>query len=148
MRDAITLMDKCLSFSTELTLENVIQALGIADYDTMFGLFDAICKNESDKVIEHIEAVHMSGKDLKQFIRSFSDMLLDICKYNVTKEFKYVQLPGSYENKLASYSAKEFNVAYVLLKDMITLTSSIKWETSPKPVIESTLLLEVNRDWE
>ena len=38
MRDAITMMDKCLSFSSTLSLENVVKALGVADYETMIGL--------------------------------------------------------------------------------------------------------------
>ena len=148
MRDAITLMDKCLSFSEELTVENVIHALGVADYDSMFALFDSICDNKADKVIELIESVYMSGRDLKQYIKAFTDMLLDICKYNVTKDFKYVQLPSSYEKELKSYSEYEYIVAHRLLKDMIDLSASIKWETSPKSVVESSLLLEVNMKWE
>ena len=148
MRDAITLTDKCLSFSEQLFIENVIQALGVADYDSMFALFDSICDNKADKIIDIIERVHMSGKDLKQFIKAFTDMLLDICKYDVTKEFTYVQLPSTYNKELESYSKYEFNVAHSLLKDMCSLNASIKWETSPKSVIESALLLEVNYQWE
>jgi len=33
MRDAITLMDKALSYSLDLTLENVVKALGVTNYD-------------------------------------------------------------------------------------------------------------------
>ena len=144
MRDAITLMDKCLSYSIDLTLDNVIHALGVVDYEMMFNLFDAICDNKSDKVIDIIERVHMSGKDLKQFVKAFSDMLLDICKYDVTSDFKYIQLPKTYETELGAYSNYEFGVAHRLLKSMISLNSLIKWETSPKPVIEATLLMEVD----
>ena len=41
MRDAITLMDKCLSYSSELTVENIVKALGVADYDTMMEKVEA-----------------------------------------------------------------------------------------------------------
>ena len=41
MRDAITMLDKCLAYSSELSMENVLKALGIADYDTMMDFINA-----------------------------------------------------------------------------------------------------------
>ena len=46
MRDAITMMDKCLSFSSTLSLENVVKALGVADYETMIDLSANILINK------------------------------------------------------------------------------------------------------
>ena len=54
MRDAITLMDKCLSYSNELTLDNVVKALGVTDYDTMFKLNDSFFDDDKAKMIEII----------------------------------------------------------------------------------------------
>ena len=38
MRDAITMMDKCLSFSSTLSLENVVKTIGVADNETMIDM--------------------------------------------------------------------------------------------------------------
>jgi S1-C subfamily serine protease len=38
MRDAITLMDKCLSLDNNLTLENVLSVVGTGSYDTLFNM--------------------------------------------------------------------------------------------------------------
>jgi len=57
MRDAITLMDKCLAYSKDLTLENVVKALGTTDYDTMFKLTDYLIDNKVKLSLALIEDI-------------------------------------------------------------------------------------------
>ena len=87
MRDAITLLDKCLAYSKDLTVENVVQALGTVDYEVFFELSDAILKRDSANVIKVIETVYADGKDLKQFVKDYLSFLLDINKYDILHSF-------------------------------------------------------------
>ena len=64
MRDAITLMDKCLSYSNDLTLDVVMQAVGGVDYDAMIDLTTFLIIGDAGAVIESIEKIHLSGIDL------------------------------------------------------------------------------------
>lgn len=142
MRDAITLMDKCLAFSPSLTIQNVISALGTVDYHVMFDLSDAIFDKKADRIIEIIETIHRSGKDLKQFIKQYMNFLLDVCKYSSLNSFEFLQIPITYKTELSSYDSYEFDVSRKLLGDMIRLNADIKWDTTPKPMIEATLIME------
>jgi len=144
MRDAITMMDKCHSYSDDLTMENVVKALGLNDYDIMFELNTAILENKPDDIISIIESIHSSGKDLKIFMKSYMQFLLDICKYHVLGDFKYVNIPNIYEKELESDGDYEKWRIKELLTTIIRLNADIKWDTSPKYVIEATLLLEVD----
>ena len=141
MRDAITLMDKCLAFDTHLTTENISKALGTVNYETMFALNEAIFNKDISNIIHIIEEIHNSGKDLKQFVKSYMLFILDVCKYDCTREFTYLQIPGTYKTNLDKYTDKEFEGCLNLLDCIVKLNSEIKWETSPKVVIESTLIL-------
>lgn len=67
MRDAITMLDKCLSYASDVTLKNVVDALDVTDYDTFFDLTTAILEEKPNKCITIIENLFMKGKDLKQF---------------------------------------------------------------------------------
>lgn len=142
MRDAITLLDKCLAYSEELIIENVIEALGTVDYEEFFVLTDAINMKKSDDVIQIIENIYMAGKDLKQFIKDYMVFLLDINKYDITKSFRYMQMPGVYEQQLQHYPDDWFSCCQRLLPIVVQLSSDIKWETQPKVVIEIRLLGE------
>lgn len=145
MRDAITLMDKCLAYSPDLTMENVLKALGTVDYETMIKLTRAITvANDAAKVIQIIEDVHRSGKDLKQFIKSYMNFLLDLNKYSFLKSFDYLEIPKTYENDIAQLSGdSERNKD--LLSTVIKLNADIKWDTAPKSFIEAVLIMEVNK---
>lgn len=140
MRDAITLLDKCLSYdSTELTMQTVITALGVMDYSELFSLFKDIYHAEDANIIRSIEDTYMNGKDLKQFTRQFFFFVLELVKYNVVKDFKYVSIPNTYADQ-CNLSAGEQEFAMRLIIKLQELVNVIKWEQNPKPFIIARLL--------
>ena len=143
MRDAITLLDKRLAYSTNLSIENVVKALGTVDYETMFHLTDAIYNKDNAEVLKVIDDVHMSGKDLKQFVKTYTNFILDICKYKIIGNFEFIEIPSMYKYRLDSYKSESCadDTFSNLLSTLVKLNADVKWETSPKPVIQSTLLL-------
>lgn len=145
MRDAITLMDKCISFNTDLTLENVVKALGTVDYEVMMELTDAVITHDKKNIVKIVESIYSSGKDIKQFISQYVKFLLDIQKFSIGCT-RYMQIPMTEENKdwLEGMEKEDFEVCMDLLDDIIKLNSSIKWSQSPKYDLEAVLLLFVN----
>ena len=145
MRDAITMMDKCLSYSDELTMENVVKALGLNDYDIMFELTTCVLENNGYDIISIVEHIHSSGKDLKIFLKSYMQFLLDMNKYLMLGDFKFVNIPNIYKDDLDEFNGdwEKFRLKK-LLSTIIKLNADIKWDTSPKAMIEATLLLEVD----
>lgn len=144
MRDAITLMDKCLSYSSELTVENVVKALGVTDYDSLFQLSDAIISGDISAVLSTVNEIHASGKDLKLFVKTYTEFLLDVCKYHITKVFDFLKIPRLYGEKLNKLDSK-YNVCRDLLDYLMKLSNDLKYENNPKAVVEATLLLYMSR---
>lgn len=142
MRTAISLMDKCLSYSSELTVQNVVAALGVADYTEYFALADALLASDARTVIETLEGVKSSGKDSNQFSKGFLGFCMDICKYCACRDFKYIRIPNTYEDKLKSaYCAHEqLFKRYVGL--LVHLNSEIRYELDAFTMLEATLYLE------
>lgn len=141
MRDAITLMDKCLSFSSDLTVENVIKALGVADYNTMFDLNNAFFENDKTKLIKIVSDVYSSGMDLKLFIKNYFEFLLDLNVYCLTKDLAMTKIPDVWVDEMKSYGSHEWSVSNNLLTYITDLQSSIKWEQNPKAVIIAKFIL-------
>lgn len=140
MRDAITMMDKCLSLSTELTIESVVQALGTVDYNTHFDLLFKLETGVKDSAVKLIEEVYNSGKDLKQFIKQFQYFVLDVCKYKMFNDFKYVSIPAlaEYKEKLED---EDLELALNILEWVRQLNSDIKWEANPKAIAQTAVML-------
>lgn len=141
MRDAITLLDKCLSYDPNLRVKTVVEALGTIDYNIMFDLTDNIIDAKADEVVKIIEEAHRSGVDLKQFMKLYMNFLLDSYKYFLMGDFEYLQIPSTYEEALNEYTDEEYQDIKELLDEVIRLNADIKWEPNPKPLIEATLIL-------
>lgn len=141
MRDAITLLDKCLSYDLNLSVKTVVEALGTIDYNIMFDLTDNIIDAKADEVVKIIEEAHRSGVDLKQFMKLYMNFLLDAYKYFLMGDFEYLQIPSTYEEALNGYTNEEYQDIKELLDEVVRLNADIKWEPNPKPLIEATLIL-------
>lgn len=144
MRDAITMLDKCLAYSEKLTVENVVKALGVANYDVMFSLTRALTNRDADAVLGIVNEIYAQGKDLKTFSKTYMTFILDLCKFDVTRTYDYVQIPASYD--LESNPQDMFEYCHRLLDLLVKLNERLRWEPSPKSVIESMLLLECFRE--
>ena len=143
LRDSLSLLDKCLSYSEELTVENIVKALGIANYDTMINLTDAILDGDVSGMIQRIEEVHASGVELKQFIRDYINFILDVNKYMAFGNFDFIKIPSTHENKDwldAVVDSTVDGAISELLSTLINLNSAIKYDNTPKSMIECMLL--------
>lgn len=146
MRDAITMLDKCLSFSNKITLKTVVRALGTVDYSIMFQLTDCLIGYDdmsAKDAVEIIENLHSAGKELKTFIRQYVQFLLDLDKYSLGCDWKYLQMPKlpDYEQVMESYSEHEWEDIHNWLSIFVKLNADIKWSQSVKYDIECTILV-------
>lgn len=149
MRDAITLTDKCLAYSKELTLENVLKALGMTDYKAMFDLVDSCVYPDSLKMMKVIDSIHNEGKDLKRFIKSLIQFLLDVNKYALGCEWSLLSLPHD-ESYIKTFDKwlDDNDIFTSLLAEVVSLDRDIKYSNSPKYDIQARLLLWIDNEWQ
>ena len=145
-RDSITYLDKCLAYHPKLTLKHVTEALGTADYSTMFEMTDCLLGYDgmgSKEAIEIIEALHAKGRELKTFIKQYVQFLLDLDKYSLGCDWKYLQMPKlkDYETALESYGEDEWDDIHRWLSVFVKLNADIKWSQSVKYDIEATIIV-------
>lgn len=145
MRDAITLMDKCLSLSSDLTLENVLKTIGGEDYSTFIEFLDALEVKKKETAIRIIEDVYNAGKDVKQFLKDFAKFILEVEKYAIYKNFDYINLPNTLENELERLIDNPLFDAEKALFDtmdfIVSLNSQVKWDSDPKTLVELSILV-------
>lgn len=142
LRSALSLVDKCLSYSNELSIENISKVVGNLSYEDFFSLTDYIIGYKADDAIRLVETKYEQGIELRQFIKNYLDFLLDVCKYNTLNNFDYLQIPITYKEKLDKLCGsvdKKFILQ--LLQNVLELSTTIKWETNTRQLIEMKLLL-------
>lgn len=148
MRDAITMLDKCLAYSRELTLENVVKALGAVEYDCMFKFTDAFIEAQQKELIQIIEQMYADGKDLKQFVGSYVKFLLDVCKYSLSCPEEYIGIPmlADYKQWLDDVVQDQYSLSrvYDLLDLFVKLNSAVRYSTMIKYEIEAVVIKAVD----
>lgn len=143
MRDAITLLDKCLSLSHDVTLENVLKTIGGEDYDTFIDFLSDLAEKSTPYAISVVETVYNAGKDIKQFMKDFAKFILEVEKYTIYGNFDYVNLPNTLESNLEQLnSADLFNV----MDFVVSLNNQIKWDNDPKTLVELSILIYCGKE--
>lgn len=143
MRDAITLLDKCLSLSRTLNLENVLKTIGAEDYSTFITFLSALEEKEKEISIKVIEDVYNAGKDVKQFMKDFAKFVLEVEKYALYKNFDYISLPNTLENELEQLID---NSLFDIMDFVVSLNNQIKWENDPKTLIELSIIIYCGKE--
>lgn len=131
MRDAISYLDKVLLMSSEVTLENTIKALSLCEYDLMFQVIENL--NNTDKLLEIVEKIHMDGKSLKNFIEMLIQFTIDFIKLQLGLSFDSVTIPKTYEN----YNYTEQKDLRDFLKKLMQLNVNLRYETNPKMLLDA-----------
>lgn len=139
MRDAITLLDKCISYDKNINIENITKALDFTDMRIMVELSDKLFNRDAEKVVELTEKIYQDGQDIKLFVKQYLNYVVNVIKYKLTNKKELTNLPMSI---LAELDKIEYNATFynLLMDNLVKLNESIKWETNPKILLQATLL--------
>jgi DNA polymerase III subunit gamma/tau len=138
MRNAISMLDTCLGYKAELDVNDIVEILGTVNHHVMFELTDHVIAKDEAEIINTIESIYSSGSDLKTFLTYYTEFLVDLRKYQVLKDMKYIKISSSFEKGLEHMKNKEIRP---LLKSMMELTGKVKYEANVKPFIIGELII-------
>ncbi len=78
MRDALSILDRCIAFSEDVTAEVVSEAAGIAGRDHLFNMTEAMCKKDISKALDIISDIYECSKDLVKFSSELAEQFRNI----------------------------------------------------------------------
>lgn len=146
MRDALAYLDKASGYSDDLSINNVLEALGNYSYDMFFKLTNALMDGVEEEVISLIDSFYNSGKDLKLFTDQYLEFCLDLSKYCLFKDLAVTKLPVSLLDSVKYCTSIENNrkLFNELVDKMLEIKNIVKTDTSPKSTI-TIMLLQFSR---
>lgn len=142
MRDALAMLDKCSGYSHDMSIQNVLDALGNYSYDSFFKLTNAIIDGKEDVVITLINSFYNSGNDLKLFIEQYLNFILDLAKYCLFKDLSVTMIPLSMEDAVKFCTGIENNRNYfnTLTDKILNIKNTIRYDSNMRTTIEIMLL--------
>ena len=111
MRDALSVLDQCLSYKDQdLTYDDVLTIVGIADDEILYEICDALADKDSPKALLAIDKVVNSGKDLGVFAERLVKILRDIMVVKLTKNAEGMFTYSEEKMSVLSAFAEKFSV--------------------------------------
>ncbi|MDR0987779.1 MAG: DNA polymerase III subunit gamma/tau [Ruminococcus sp.] len=68
MRDGLSMLDTCMAYSTDVTLDIVSAAAGIAGRSQLFELVAAIAKKDAPAAVKAVDSMYADSKDLMRLV--------------------------------------------------------------------------------
>ena len=144
MRDALSLLDQCISFhyGEKLTYENVLEVLGAVDIDIFIRMLACIIQGKVSDGIKLIESVILDGKDLNQFIINFTWFLRNLMLINTTENT--MDLVDVGEEKLLELRkisvALDIEVLIRYIHIFSELSNQLKYATQKRVLLEAAFV--------
>lgn len=98
MRDAITLLDQCADLSTDLSIDTAKELLGDFSYESMIKFTNSIIDGNKAEVLSYIDNLYNNGYDLKGFIDTYLECVIDFNKYILFRDINLTNFPEYLEH--------------------------------------------------
>lgn len=141
VRDALSLLDKCISYCGDrVTHGEALEVLGALDDEILLRFSGAILNYKVSEALKIVEDVYASGKDAAQFlddiIRHFRNLLMVKMMGAGIEEYAG-QLQGEMKRQTAEYSESRL-IRYIEILN--NAAGQIKWAALPKVVLEIAVI--------
>lgn len=143
LRDAISLLDQCISVGNQtITYNEVLSVIGIVNDTFMASVADDILDRDTGKVLYSVEQLVMDGKDITHFI---SDLVLYfrnllICRISGNPA-EIINVPQDTIQVMKRQCSKTSRDEIInIIRELSSLESSLKWAVNPRIMLEVTLV--------
>lgn len=147
VRDAIAYLDKVSDYSEDISISNTLQVLGNYSYEDFLNLTNAVIDsmidiNNEKTVLEILENIDSSGKDMKNFVDQYMSFVLDLIKYSLFKDMSVTKLPNSLEEQVKYAISFEGNVITFnkIVDKLLNLKNQVRYDSNPALSVKVTFI--------
>lgn len=142
LRDAVANLEKCSLYNKDITIENTLKILNSYSYDDFFKLINSMIDNDVPSIISLCDHYYNSGFDIKIFLNSFFDFLVDIEKYIVFKDINVTKIPATYIGEIDRSIGIQNALSYYmyLTNNLLDFKYKIKYDSNVYNTVLVTLI--------
>ncbi len=145
MRDALSLLDQCISFflGKKLTYDNVLEVLGAVDTQVFARLLNYIRQQDVSSCIKLLEEIESAGRELGQFIIDFIWYLRNLLLLKTTEDISDIIIEISTENlALLQQEAATIDEQAIIryIRIFSELSNQVRYATRKRVLVEIALI--------
>ena len=103
IRDAINMLDKCVSYSNNITLEVVEKVLGVPKVEYIHKLVNSIVNNNLSDAIEVYDSIKLECEDIIQIFDNIIDVVINHSIYLKTNSLKSTNIPSAFKEYIPKH---------------------------------------------
>jgi len=146
VRDSLSILDQCLSYSEALTYDLVIKTLGLIEISVLNNLAEALIKKKTNEAIDLIHSTINQGKDVHQFVESLIEHFRNILLVKMHSHPN--KLIDASESQIEGYlkQSESFKLVEItgFINILIEAEGNIKWSTHGKVLLEMAIIKMFN----
>ena len=144
MRDALSLLDRCIAFylGEELTFEKVLDVLGAVDTDVFERLLGAIITKDVNESLKIVEEMVLEGRELQQMTNDFIWYMRNLLLVKISDNAEEVVDLSPEKISEMKYNAKLFEDAVIMryIRVLSEAANSMKQSSQPRIIFETAII--------
>ncbi len=141
MRDALSILDLCLSNSAEITEQTVTSALGMSGNEYLTKLSESILENDCERALTLIDELHKNSVDMLRLAHELSSYFRDIMIVKTVSSDKKPVVCSSEQLEIYKGLAERFDIKDILRTlNMLSSAVSDMQSANRRSVLEMTLI--------
>ena len=137
MRDALSILERCVQEDTKITQETVKELVGIPQMSSVNSLSKTILNKQTQEALDEITQLLNSGKDLENFLWELTKYFKDILVFKAKGNLElYSKEEKEQIKELADKASKEELVG--IIYELSNLANQIKWAS------QKTIMFQVS----
>lgn len=144
MRDALSLLEECISFylGQKLTYDNVLEVLGTVDIEVFAKLYRTTIQGDVVGCISLLEELVASGRDLYQFTIDFTWYLRNLLLLKTSSEMADLLEVSTDQQKFLEEESKTTDPEILMryIRIFSDLSNQIKFATQKRVLVEVALV--------
>ncbi|MED3917909.1 DNA polymerase III subunit gamma/tau [Priestia megaterium] len=142
MRDALSLLDQAISYSTEkVSLEDVLSITGAVSQAFIVKIVQAIFNENIVEALDSVESLIKNGKDPARFVEDLIFYYRDVLLYQASEENAYLLEKAAVNEDFKELSSKmDSTFIYKVIAELNQTQQEMKWSNHPRVLLEVALV--------
>ncbi|MED3932291.1 DNA polymerase III subunit gamma/tau [Priestia megaterium] len=142
MRDALSLLDQAISYSTEkVSLEDVLSITGAVSQAFIVKIVQAIFNENIAEALDSVESLIKNGKDPARFVEDLIFYYRDVLLYQASEENAYLLEKAAVNEEFKELSSKmDSAFIYKVIAELNQTQQEMKWSNHPRVLLEVALV--------
>ncbi|MGZ0880052.1 DNA polymerase III subunit gamma/tau [Priestia megaterium] len=142
MRDALSLLDQSISYSTDkVSLEDVLSITGAVSQSFIVKIVQAIFNKNIVEALDSVESLIKNGKDPARFVENLIFYYRDVLLYQASEENAYLLEKAAVNEEFKELSSKmDSAFIYKVIAELNQTQQEMKWSNHPRVLLEVALV--------